>query len=153
VSDRTQTAYHEAGHAVMSVLLKRRLDRVSINARGDQLGHVSRYGFRRYPPLTEGLRKQWALVAAAGPAAETIHRLKAGGAAGRNEIEGWLSDLEDVELLGCDWGPTFDGSVEFLRSQWSLVEAVATALLDAPGGCLTGKQVRHLTPRMGTNGH
>jgi hypothetical protein len=64
--------------------------------------------------------------------------------------EHWSDDCEAVALLefssDSDFFPKFECAVDLLRAAWPFVEEVAEALLAAPGGFLTGKQVRAIGP-------
>src|SRR5262245_58577072 len=69
-ADAERTAYHEAGHAVMALVLGRPVDHVSIRADAVRLGHCE---FRKpvFRPSEDWLEREM-LISLAGPAAESI---------------------------------------------------------------------------------
>jgi ATP-dependent Zn protease len=52
--DEKATAYHEAGHAVVSFVLGRRVKRVSIEPMGDAAGYVEYYDWPIIAKICEG---------------------------------------------------------------------------------------------------
>lgn len=150
--ERCATAYHEAGHAVMRLMLGRSVTRATIKSEGDTLGSV---GHRPAKVDTEWLGEDWAtrrwaetaiMVALAGPEAEqrlTGSRNGAGAAsddAWVHEVsvdaEGYADErrqayLRWLQLKVRDWV----NDSQF----WRQVEAVAAALLERE--TLTGAEV------------
>src|SRR5262245_43594355 len=68
---RTATAYHEAGHAVMALLLGRPVTAVSIRPDRHRLG-VCEFGKPVFRPSEDWLEREM-LIALAGIAAEALH--------------------------------------------------------------------------------
>src|SRR5947207_13643574 len=69
-ADAELTAYHEAGHAVMALVLGRPVDHVSIRPDARRLGHCE---FRKpvFRPTEDWLEREM-LISLAGPAAESL---------------------------------------------------------------------------------
>jgi hypothetical protein len=65
------TAYHEAGHAVMSLALGRPVARVSIQVKAEWLG-LCAFGKAVFRPSEDWLEREM-LIALAGVAAEALH--------------------------------------------------------------------------------
>src|SRR4030095_10953956 len=79
------TAYHEAGHAVVALILGRPVDEVSVLASRDFLG-VCKFGKARIRP-SEGWLEREMLIALGGIAAEARHTGNyAWDAAGRYQL-------------------------------------------------------------------
>ena len=147
---REAIAYHEAGHAVIAVLLGLYLDRTAMimrNAGGTTRG----YSIIGYPPTPIGVRKQ-AQSLLAGPLAEEHHRDATPGL--------WCTDLD--RQLTLELAPLYRQrrgemfkwyyelqaqTAQFLAGHWGLVRAVAIALLER--GTLTGDRVKEIMRDVG----
>lgn len=120
---KRRIAYHEAGHAVAAVLLKRQFEYVTIKRIGDLGGHmaysIARERKRSTPRMTQ------AIVALAGPMAEGRHsRRKAAkllrGEDVRRIAELKLSEKKYVYAVGV--------ALVLVAWNWPSIKAVAKAL-------------------------
>jgi Peptidase family M41 len=148
------TAYHEAGHAVISLIERHHFQRVSIipNKKDGTLGHCTSNPSPKWltPEVANTLReRKWIeseiMILLAGSAAER-HMM------GRHSRKGSGGDREDaIDLAqklydGRVLERFLDFMVELTRDAvanpvtWLKIEAVAHALLDR--GTLSGKEVR-----------
>ena len=139
------TAYHEAGHAVVSSRLGSKVKHVSIvpNERTETLGHVRHqpiprrilrileFGF--VTPVQRQLVEDHIIISYAGSLAERRQR-------GRSNHRGAQSDYADVVGLAdrlCGSAEEVDAYLAWLRiratnsvnANWDLIESVAQALL------------------------
>jgi ATP-dependent Zn protease len=150
------TAHHEAGHAVAYYWLREigryplpRMRRVTIVPQEKSLGHVAPFPTSSFrPDYDHGPRVQLRvqgqiMVSLAGRIAERRHT-------GRRVRGGWGKDYEQaVDLASRVTGGPEETSAmlrwlalateSLLAQRWSLVEAVAQALLAQP--TLTGREV------------
>ena len=112
-SVETLTAYHEAGHAVMSILMGGHVDRVSIDPPNDE--GPNRYGetITAWPPISDSQRGACEIcVSLAGPIAESLY-------AGCNRR------IETVAEWQTDW----DTAIQ-IASQISASKSAVNKLLD-----------------------
>jgi ATP-dependent Zn protease len=145
-ASRELTAYHEAGHAVIALVLGRPIHRVTILADKDQLGSCA-FGKPVFRPSEDWLERE-ALIALAGLAAEARF-------SGVYELQGAARDRRYVSTLALQ--RTGDerkaerlerrllAKTENLLAQeenWSAVERIAAELLRV--GTLSGRAARHL---------
>jgi hypothetical protein len=141
--DLTSTAFHEAGHAVMAIVLRRRWRAISIEPDEDAYGrtYMAKLGERFRPDIEVNTRtritiEREVMIFLAGPEAE---RLKTGR---RNNV-GARHDYQCVGiLLGYAVGEQdeFAAYLEWLRCRtanhvrqpmfWARVELLAQCLLD-----------------------
>lgn len=147
------TAYHEAGHAVAAVLLRRWLLKVSIRRKSGQIG-LALCG--RPPNLnprrssnrwrTHRMIEREIVIAFAGPVAESIARGQRRfrtAVADAATIENLLSRITSsrAELMARG-GELGQAAIQLIRGNWPAVRRVAQAL--AQSGELTGAAVRRL---------
>ena len=144
-STAEHTAYHEAGHAVMALLLGRPVDHVSIRPDAQRLGHCE---FRKavFRPSEDWLEREL-LIALSGLAAEALH-------AGAYAWEGAARDLAYAEELARQRTGAERpakrltertlSKAEHLLSRaaaWRAVERLAAELLRV--GAISGRAARH----------
>jgi len=142
------TAYHEAGHAVMALVLERPVSKVSIRPTDEMLG-VCQFGKSVYRPSEDWLERE-ILIALGGIAAEArftgdydwhaaghdqmyVHRLtvqRAGERRAERLQRRLLSRAEHI--IGQD-------------EHWQAVELIAKELLKQ--GDISGRTARHLFER------
>lgn len=150
------TAYHEAGHAVISYLYGRRFKRVSIEPRNDYLGCVEYYDNRIISEILEGTHlifwlmdhpdEEIKIVDRAIRSAMAGYIAQEMGVPGSVTSEQWDSDREHIFKILITWNPEcgWDEAkrdVEaMLTSNWHLVESLVEALLSRK--TLTGKEAR-----------
>jgi Peptidase family M41 len=145
------TAYHEAGHAVLALLLGRPVHQVSILPNRERLG-VCVFGKGSARPSADWIEREM-LISLGGVAAEARHTGHyAWDAAGRDWQ--YVHDLA-VERGGSRRAPRLVSrllaKVEHLLSReghWQVVERVAAELLRR--GVLSGRAARHLLEQGGT---
>jgi ATP-dependent Zn protease len=134
-TQRTRTAYHESGHAVIFHRYGHKIYEVSIKrgatkeTRAAYLGHVE---------ADRGLKIEGLVALFGGSAAETI-------AFGEHNPDGCRTDKELAAAVklwddALDWrGKAMFEAFRILRQRWSSVEALAECLLEHE--TLTGDQV------------
>jgi ATP-dependent Zn protease len=140
------TAYHEAGHAVMSLALGRPGANVSVLARREYLGTCA-FGKAVFRPSEDWLERE-ALIALAGPAAEARHT-------GRYAWGAAAQDLRYAEGLVAQRAGDGRRAERLLRrllskaehllgreENWRAVECLAAELLRL--GEISGRTARHL---------
>lgn len=150
------TAYHEAGHAVVSFVLGRRFKRVSIEPMDDAAGYVEYYDNRIIREILEGTHcviwlmenpaEGMRIVDRAICSAMAGYMAQERGVPGSVTSEQWEGDKDHLVDILIRWDPD-DGwdkakrEVEaILSSNWHLVERLAEALLSRR--TLTGKEAR-----------
>ena len=160
------TAYHEAGHAVVSFVLGRRFKRVSIEPMDDAAGYVEYYDDRIIRKICEGTHCVIWLLENPAEEERIVTRALASAVAGcmaqekafPGSVEPWQCEgdrdfLADVLI---SWDPdngwaTAKAEAEIILSRhWDLVERLAEALLSRR--TLTGKEARAILvgePRAG----
>lgn len=141
----TLTAYHEAGHAVMALLMGRSVQKVSIIPSQNRLGAVT---------IQKGQVKQQQdrieadmLILLAGMAAE-------GRMSGKYNLQGAAQDLRQVEKLAMARSgnagqasklirKTLDKTQHLLneKSNWTAVKVIAAELLERES--ISGRAARH----------
>jgi hypothetical protein len=142
----TATAYHEAGHAVMALVLGRPVQRVSIEPNQVRLGHceLKQGAFRR----SEDVLETQILILLAGPAAEARH-------AGDYCWDAAAQDLRDVRSMTSSRSSNprrverrerrlLDKAEHILDRPgvWLAVEKIAEELLRST--TISGRAARHL---------
>jgi hypothetical protein len=151
------TAYHEAGHAVVSFILGRRFRRISIESMDDAAGYIEYYDGLFLRKIIDGTHLvTWLLE---HPEEEVkivdraIYSAMAGCIAQEMAFPGSVDpgqceyDKENVIdiLIHWDkngWETAKAKSSEILTENWSLVERLAEALLSKR--TLTGKEAREI---------
>ena len=147
------TAYHEAGHAVMAILVRMGFGKVTIERKRDSLGHILHNKWRKtFSPRSEDMRSRYQLEKAirtclAGPVAEKMwsgEKHIKWGADGSHAVE-YASYLSQGGLHhNMFYFSGSDRAIEaYLRFvaicceeqlaitlNWAAVEAVAKALLE-----------------------
>lgn len=139
------TAFHEAGHAVVAMILGRPVEEVSILADRECLG-VCRFGKNRYRPSEDWLERE-ILIALGGIAAEARHTGNyAWDAAARDQR--YVRELT-VQRAGEARADRLQkrllAKAEHLLAQephWQAVTLIAKELLRL--GAISGRAVRHL---------
>jgi ATP-dependent Zn protease len=152
------TAYHEAGHAVASLDLRRSIQTVTVIPDPDQdsLGHVKHHKLPNGEWLLEEMEsgnprrsfvEREIIIGIAGEVAETVARGKRlNQVIGSYEWEqafagaGMVSGSHDEAWAHMMW--LTEHTKNLLTSQWSLVEEIAKALMVKK--TLTGREVRQL---------
>jgi hypothetical protein len=142
----TATAYHEAGHAVMALVLGRPVQRVSIEPNERRLGRCELKKGRVRP--SEDVLETEILILFAGPAAEARHT-------GEYCWESGSQDLRDIRSLtrtrSVDerrierWERRLLDKTEHLLDSagvWFAVERIAQELLRST--TISGRATRHL---------
>lgn len=139
------TAYHEAGHAVIALVLDRPVHRVSVLPKNSRLGQCE-FGKGRFKPSEDALERE-VLIALAGFAAEARHT-------GIYHLDAANHDLRYVRRLVLERksvraAPRYEqrllSKVEALLDDdavWRAVEAIAAELL--AHGVISGRAARHL---------
>ena len=149
---RTRTALHEAGHAVVSIALGRKVQKASIEPKDGRLGTLRTSKLRRLDPAVSDRRmritiEREAMILLAGAVAEQI--AGAGPHGGRQDrrdalsLVGFLSSSEAEERAYVVW--LRERSRTLLHVHWSAVLALAGALLQQ--GTLDGSAVRAIARR------
>ena len=143
------TAYHEAGHAVMALILDRPIQKVSIQPDEKRLGHCEvKKGVIR--PSDDRLEADM-LILLAGPAAEAV-------IAGRYNWNGAALDLRGVHRLAMMRGGAEKQAERLARrmlsraehllaqdAHWRAVELIAAELVTHQ--IISGRAARHLFER------
>jgi hypothetical protein len=139
------TAYHEAGHAVIALVLDRPVHRVSVLPNRDRLGHCE-FAKGRFKPSEDSLERE-ILISLAGLAAEARHT-------GNYHLDAANHDLRYVRRLVLERkseraAPRYEermlSKVEAMLADdatWHAVELIATELLKH--GVISGRAARHL---------
>lgn len=147
-SDREATAYHEAGHAVVALVLERPVHRVSILPNQQRLGQCE-FGKGVVRPSEDVLERE-ALIALAGLAAEARFT-------GNYGLEEADRDLRYIRRLVLQRkseraAPRYEhrllSKVEAMLAEagaWKAVEMIAAELLEH--GLISGRAARHLFDR------
>lgn len=142
------TAYHEAGHAVVALILGRPVERVSVLPDRELAGHC-RFGKSVFRPSEDWLEREM-LIALGGIAAEARYT-------GNYAWEGAARDQRYVESLaeqraGARRAERLQrrllAKAEHLLAQeghWRAVELIAAELLRQ--GAISGRTARHLFER------
>lgn len=147
------TAYHEAGHAVVSLKYQRSVKHVTIVPEDDCLGQVvnRRSRARLDPQRVDGKTVNWfereLLITFAGPVAESRFRGRRNTRILGTDYEYALDiafQLHCGEVLEKYWDYMLERTRQMVTSPlvWVQIEVVANALLER--GTLTGKQVRDI---------
>lgn len=162
VDDRLKrTAYHEGGHAVVSVLTRRQVKKVTIVPDGETLGEVVHYG---WPPsiiedtatrASESKSRRWLFREMIIHHAGMIAEAKGTGGMTEDIVEWGGSDsstLADYVLQAFGDSQkkvdqTKQETKKLLDAHWEAVEAIAAALLEHR--TLSGKRVRAIVMENG----
>ena len=139
------TAYHEAGHAVMALLMGRDVQKVSIIPSQNRLG-VCHLKKGRVKQASDALEAEM-LILLAGMAAE-------GRKSGRYNVDGAAQDLRGVEKLALSragnmkqaqklYSRTLDKTQHLLSdaATWKAVKVIAAELLEKES--ISGRAARH----------
>ena len=134
------TAYHEAGHAVMSVLMGGRVLRVTIEPPDDD--GVARYGetMTQWPPMaTADVWQAEICVSLAGPVAEMLYT---SDSVAISEMPEWAMDWQNALATAKAWKRNSVAAQKLLKQSqdriehlfgqdhaWAAVSAVADELL------------------------
>lgn len=142
---RELTAYHEAGHAVMALLVGRSVQKVSIIPSQNRLGAVTMQKGRA-KQVQDKLEAEM-LILLAGLAAE-------GRKSGQYNLQGAAQDLRHVEQLALSRAgnpkqatklihKTLDKTQHMLsnKSTWTAVKAIAAELLEHES--ISGRSAKH----------
>ena len=139
------TAYHEAGHAVVAMVLDRPVHRVSVLPNRQRLGQCE-FGKGVTRPSEDWLERE-VLIALAGLAAEARHTGKYSPAEAGRDLR-YVRRLA-TQRVGERAVERFErrmlAKVEYLLADevhWRAVEAIVSALL--VNGWISGRQARHL---------
>lgn len=141
----TLTAYHEAGHAVMALLMGRPVQKISIIPSQNRLGAVTfQKGQTKQP---QDRLEADMLILLAGMAAE-------GRMSGKYNLQGAAQDLRQVEKLAMARSgnerqagklirKTLDKTQHLLseKSTWAAVKSIAAELLERES--ISGRSARH----------
>jgi hypothetical protein len=143
-----ETAFHEAGHAVMALFLDRTVHRVSVLPNRERLGQCE-FAKGRFRPSEDWLERE-ILIALAGFAAEARHT-------GNYRTEEADRDLRYVRRLVLQRktgraAPRYEerllAKVEAILGEvanWRAVELIALGLLK--DGVISGRAARHIYDR------
>jgi len=136
-------AYHEAGHAVIGVLMDFELDSVTIDP-GEGMSMDGYSATTNAPSREKGsgeeqLRRRAVYILAGEMAEKKFDPVRA------NQLD-WQGDREELAFLKLDGILALKAEAEKLvKDNWTAIEAVARALLDRK--TLTGLQVKFLVVR------
>lgn len=145
VSEEERTAYHEAGHALIAFVLRRRVCRLTIVPEGGATG-TCLYGAFRGDVIADAARNRWTrfrlereiCLSLAGPVAESIRahgRTHAAGARGdmvaAQNLAAVLARSESEMHAHVKWLWTRTRNVLHTPELWTLVCRVSDALLNA----------------------
>ncbi len=141
----TRTAYHEAGHAVIAIMVGRTVNKVSIVPSGKKLG-VCKMNKGRTKASHDALEADL-LILLAGMAAE-------GRKAGKYNMQGASQDLREAEKLAFMRAGNANQAEKILRrafdkvhnlmdqkATWIAIKAIAEALLE--NQAISGREADH----------
>jgi ATP-dependent Zn protease len=142
------TAYHEAGHAVVALILGRPVQRVSVQPDRRHAGHCA-FGKGVFRPSEDWLERE-ILIALGGIAAEARHTgaYAWGGAARDQQYVEQLAVQRAGERRAERLQRRLLAKAEHLLAQqahWRAVELIAAELLRC--GAISGRTARHLFER------
>jgi ATP-dependent Zn protease len=142
------TAYHEAGHAVLALLLGRPVERVSVLPDREHAGHCA-FGKSVFRPSEDWLEREM-LIALGGIAAEARHTgdYAWGGAARDQRYVHELAVQRAGERRAERLQRRLLAKAEHLlanEGHWRAVELIAAELLYR--GTISGRTARHLFER------
>lgn len=139
------TAYHEAGHAVIAIIVGRTVNKVSIVPGGKRLG-VCKMNKGRTKVSQDALEAEL-LILLAGMAAE-------GRRSGRYNIQGASQDIRDAEKLALMRAGNANQAEKILRraldkvqnlldqkATWTAIKAISEALLE--NDSISGREAEH----------
>ena len=145
IDKRTLTAYHEAGHAVMALLMGRSVQKVSIIPSQNRLG-VCTIQKGRAKQVQDKLEAE-ILILLAGMAAE-------GRKSGKYNLEGAAQDLKHVEKLAMSRSGNIKAAQKFFnkmldktqhllsdKATWKAVKVIAAELLENES--ISGRAAKH----------
>jgi len=157
-NDLKATAYHEAGHAVVSYLYDRRFKQVTIEPSDDAAGRVEYYDGLMIGKILEGTHCNIWLMEHPEEAdkivVRSVYSAMAGyiaqemGVPGSVTPEHWEDDKENIgEILICidpenGWDDAESTVRAALENNWHLVECLAEALLEKR--TISGKEARSI---------
>ena len=148
LADAVATAYHEAGHAVVALILDRPVHRVSVLPNRDRLGQCE-FGKSRFRPSEDWVETEL-LISLAGMAAEARHT-------GTYDLVAAGQDLRYVRRLALQrtseralerFEKRMLSKVEHILADdghWRAVELIAAELVKL--GTISGRAARHLFDR------
>lgn len=141
-----RTAYHEAGHAVIAILVGRAVNKVSIIPGGNRLG-VCKMNKGRKKASQDALEADL-LILLAGMAAE-------GRKSGRYNMQGASQDIREAEKLALMRAGNARQAEKVLKraldkvhhlfdqsATWNATKAIAQALLESQS--ISGREAEHL---------
>ena len=145
IDKRTLTAYHEAGHAVMALLMGRSVQKVSIIPSQNRLG-VCAIQKGRAKQVQDKLEAE-ILILLAGMAAE-------GRKSGKYNLGGAAQDLKHVEKLAMSRSGNIKAAQKFFnkmldktqhllsdKATWKAVKVIAAELLENES--ISGRAAKH----------
>lgn len=139
------TAYHEAGHAVIALLLDRPVAEVSVLPNHQLLGHC-KFGKSRYKPSEDWVEREM-LIALGGIAAEarfTGGYVKDGAAKDEQYVRALAVERAGERRADRLQRRLFSKAEHLLsqESHWRAVTLIAQALVQQ--GTISGRTARHL---------
>lgn len=142
-----ETAYHEAGHAVVALALGRPIHRVSVLPNRDRLGQCE-FGKGRFRPSEDWVERE-VMISLGGLAAEARHTGTYGWAEAERDLR-YVRRLlsETSERAAARLEKRLLAKVENLLADddhWRAVEMIAAELL--LHGVISGRAARHLYER------
>ncbi len=143
---RIHTAYHEAGHAVIAIVVGRNVNKVSIIPGGNRLGVCKMSKGRK--KASQDVLEAELLILLAGMAAE-------GRKSGRYNMQGASQDLRDAEKLALMRAGNAKQAGKVLKrtldkvhnlfdqtATWNATKSIAEALLKSES--ISGREADHL---------
>ncbi len=143
---RSLTAYHEAGHAVIAIVVGRSVNKVSIIPGGNRLGACKMSKGRK--KASQDVLEAELLILLAGLAAE-------GRKSGRYNMGGAAQDLRDAEKLAFSRAGNSRQAEKILKrtldkvhhlfdqsANWAATKSIAEALLESEA--ISGREADHL---------
>ena len=142
-----ETAYHEAGHAVVALALGRPVHRVSVLPNRDRLGQCE-FGKGRFRPSEDWVERE-VMISLGGLAAEARHTGNYGWVEAERDLRHVRRLLSETsERAAARLEKRLLAKVEHLLADddhWRAVELIAAELLTH--GVISGRAARHLYER------